>query len=196
MVTSFLNTKVSRQYNHWQVSLPWYGMPKEQSFSLSSYSSPLETGNSKSFSTTNKDTFCSPVTPLTFCSWKCLDQSLVRAAILFFWSAQKHQLYKVEDVEIKLPILFHIILFRGCREVKNVSTNQRPGQPSWFSDRPKTHKVGRELKDVTILLPLKYHQILIICCRADSLSCCLKHQYFRNTFDAYKYACVICSAVY
>ena len=49
-----------------------------------------------------------------------------------------------EDVEILLPVKFHKIPFSGFRrEVKNVSANQRPGRPSWFSDRPGKHKLGR-----------------------------------------------------
>ena len=50
----------------------------------------------------------------------------------------------VEDVEILLPVKFHLILFSGFRgEVENVSANQRPGWPSCFSDRPEKHKLGR-----------------------------------------------------
>ena len=50
----------------------------------------------------------------------------------------------VEDVEILLPIKFRQILFSGFRgEVQNVSANQRPGWPSYFSDRPEKHKLGR-----------------------------------------------------
>ena len=45
----------------------------------------------------------------------------------------------VEDIEILLPIKFRWIPFSGFRgEVENVSTNQRPGRPSCFSDQPKT----------------------------------------------------------
>ena len=41
----------------------------------------------------------------------------------------------VEDVEILLPVKFRWISFSGYRgEVENVSANQRPGRPSWFSD--------------------------------------------------------------
>ena len=50
----------------------------------------------------------------------------------------------VEDIEILLPVMFHWILFSGFRgEVENVSANQRPGQPFYFSDRPEKHKLGR-----------------------------------------------------
>ena len=50
----------------------------------------------------------------------------------------------VEDVEILLPAMFRGIPFSGFRgEVKNVSANQRPGQPSCFSDQPEKRKLGR-----------------------------------------------------
>ena len=34
-----------------------------------------------------------------------------------------------------------------CRNVC-VSTNQRPGWPSWFSDKPEKHKLGRGRGDL------------------------------------------------
>ena len=50
----------------------------------------------------------------------------------------------VKDVEILLPVKFRRIPFSGFRgEVENVSTNQRPGRPSCFSDRPEKHKFIR-----------------------------------------------------
>ena len=50
----------------------------------------------------------------------------------------------VEHIEILLPVKFLPIQFSGFRgEVKNVSTNLRPGRPSCFSDRPEKHKLGR-----------------------------------------------------
>ena len=50
----------------------------------------------------------------------------------------------VEDVEILVPVKFRWILFSGSKgEVENVSANQRSGWPSWFSDRPEKHKLGR-----------------------------------------------------
>ena len=54
----------------------------------------------------------------------------------------------VEDVEILLPIKFHWIPFSGFRgEVENVLSNQRPGRPSCFSDRPeKTQTYKRTLR--------------------------------------------------
>ena len=50
----------------------------------------------------------------------------------------------VEDIEILLPVKFHQIPFSGFRgEVENVSANQRPGRPSFVSDRPEKHNLGR-----------------------------------------------------
>ena len=50
----------------------------------------------------------------------------------------------VEDIEILLPVKFRWIPFSGFREeVENVSANQTPGWPSYFSDRPEKHKIGR-----------------------------------------------------
>ena len=50
----------------------------------------------------------------------------------------------VEDITILLPVKFHYIPFNGFREeVENVSSNQRPGRPSCFSDQPEKHKLGR-----------------------------------------------------
>ena len=47
-------------------------------------------------------------------------------------------------MEILLPVKFHEIPLSGFRgEVKNVSANLRPGRPSFFSDRPEKHKLGR-----------------------------------------------------
>ena len=55
----------------------------------------------------------------------------------------------VEGIEILLPIKFHWIRFSGFRgEFENVSANQRPGQPSCFSDRPEKHKLGRGRSDL------------------------------------------------
>ena len=50
----------------------------------------------------------------------------------------------VEDIEILLPVKFRQIPFSCFRgEVENVSANQKPGWPSYFSDQPKKHKLGR-----------------------------------------------------
>ena len=71
-------------------------------------------------------------------SRKCLSKSEARAAILFFQKIGVKNTNLVEDVEILLPIKFCWIPFSGFRgEVENVSANQRPGQPSCFSDRPE-----------------------------------------------------------
>ena len=76
-------------------------------------------------------------------SRKCLSQSEARAAILLFRSAQKNT-NLVEDFDICLPVKFRWIPFSGFRkEVENVSSNQRPGRPSCYSDRPEKHKLGR-----------------------------------------------------
>ena len=58
-----------------------------------------------------------------------------RAAILVFRSLSTNL---AEDVEFLLPFKFRRNAFSGFREeVKNVSTNQMPGRPSWFFDRPE-----------------------------------------------------------
>ena len=76
-------------------------------------------------------------------SKKCLSQSEVRAPILFFPIGRKHR-NLVEDIEILLIVKFRWILLIGSiGEVQNVSANQRPGQPSCFSDQPEKHKLGR-----------------------------------------------------
>ena len=81
-------------------------------------------------------------------SRKCLSQSDVRAATLFFPIGPKNTNF-VEDVEILLPVKFRWIPFSGFRwEVENVSANQRPGWPSCFSDRPEKHKLLREPWDL------------------------------------------------
>ena len=63
----------------------------------------------------------------------------------------------VEDLKILLPVKFLWIPLSSFREVKNVSSNQRPGRPSCFyvsaihrpgrpscfSDWPEKHKLGR-----------------------------------------------------
>ena len=63
----------------------------------------------------------------------------------------------VTDFEILLPVKFLWIPFSSfIREVENFSANQRPGRPSWFSDRPDKHKL---VEDVEILLPVKFRWI-------------------------------------
>ena len=74
-------------------------------------------------------------------------------AILFTHQPEKKNL--VEDVEILLPVKLRWIPFSSFRgEVENVSTNQRPGRPSCFSDRPE--KNPNLIEDVEILLPAKF----------------------------------------
>ena len=49
-----------------------------------------------------------------------------------------------EDVENLLPVKLRWIPFSGFRgEVENVSSNQRPGRPFCFIDRPQKQKIGR-----------------------------------------------------
>ena len=76
-------------------------------------------------------------------SRKCLSKSEVGAAILFFPIGPKHT-NLVEDVAILLLGKFRWIPFSGLRgEVENVSGNQRLERPSYFSDRPENHNLGR-----------------------------------------------------
>ena len=50
----------------------------------------------------------------------------------------------VKDIDILLPVNWLWIPFSGSREkVENVSANQRPGQPSCFSNRPEKHNFGK-----------------------------------------------------
>ena len=52
----------------------------------------------------------------------------------------------VEDADTLLHVKFRCIPLSSLRgEVENVSANQRPGQPSCFSDGPKKEKLGRGL---------------------------------------------------
>ena len=48
----------------------------------------------------------------------------------------------------------------GCfsEEVENVSANQRPGRPSWFSDRPDKHKISkRRIKSCFLSSFVEFH---------------------------------------
>ena len=55
----------------------------------------------------------------------------------------------VKDFEILFPVKFRWILLSGFRvEVEHVSANQRPGWPSWISNWPKRHKLGRGCWDL------------------------------------------------
>ena len=76
-------------------------------------------------------------------SQKCLSQSWAMTAIFFLPIGPKNT-DLVKDVGILLPVKFRWIPFSGFREeVVNVSANQKPGQPSCFSDRLAKHKLGR-----------------------------------------------------
>ena len=64
---------------------------------------------------------------------KCLSQSEVGWLSCFPTGTNL-----VKDVEILLSVIFRWIRFNGFRgEVENVSSNQRLGRPSCFSDRPE-----------------------------------------------------------
>ena len=55
----------------------------------------------------------------------------------------------VKDVKILLPVKFRRILYSFFREeVENVSANQRPGRPSYFSDLPEKHRLSRGHRDL------------------------------------------------
>ena len=89
-----------------------------------------------------------PVTQFQRRSKKCLSQSWAMAAIWFLLIGPKNT-DLVKDVEILLPVNFRRILFCGFREeVENVSANQRPGRPSYFSNRPEKHRLGRGHRDL------------------------------------------------
>ena len=65
-----------------------------------------------------------------------------KVAILVFRSAKKIA-NLVEDIEFLLPVKFRSIPFNSFRrEVENVSANQRPGRPSWFSIPPEKQKLS------------------------------------------------------
>ena len=67
---------------------------------------------------------------------------------LDFWSARKNT-NLVGSIDFLLPVKFRWIQFSGCREeAENVSTNQRPGWSSWFSDRFEKHKLCRGCCDL------------------------------------------------
>ena len=75
-----------------------------------------------------------------------------------FFSIGPKNTNMVEDSEILLPIKFRWVPFNSFRgEVENVSANQGPGRPSWFSDRRKKKKINKKLVEkVQILLPVKF----------------------------------------
>ena len=89
-------------------------------------------------------------------SWKCLSQSDARMAILFFRSAQKHNL--VENIEILPPVKFSWMPFGGFGgEVENVLANHwGQGGHLVFPIGPKKTNL---VKDVEILIPVKFRWI-------------------------------------
>ena len=59
----------------------------------------------------------------------------------------------VEDIEILIPVKFPCIQFSVFSgDVENVSANQRPGQPSCFSDCPEKHELSRGLVSYPVSL--------------------------------------------
>ena len=71
------------------------------------------------------------------------DETWRPSCMVFRW-VRKHKLGRGRYAEIWLLVKFLWILFGSFRrEVENDSPNQRPGQPSWFSDQPAKHKLGR-----------------------------------------------------
>ena len=61
------------------------------------------------------------------------------------------------------PLKFRQIQLSGFEgELENVSFNQRPGRPSWFSDQPDNTNL---MEDVKILLSVKFRKIALICFR-------------------------------
>ena len=83
-------------------------------------------------------------------SRKCLSQSKARAAIFFVFPISPKNTNFVEDVEILLPVKFHCrnSVQRFQRRSRKCLSNQRPGRPSCFSDRPEKHKLGKGRWDV------------------------------------------------
>ena len=86
-----------------------------------------------------------------------LSQSEAGAAILFFLSALQH---KLGIRRRRCDLASCQLSFSGFRgEVENVSANQRPGKPSWFFFFSIVSKNTNLLKDIKILLPVKFHWI-------------------------------------
>ena len=52
---------------------------------------------------------------------------------------EKHKVGYFDNVDYLFPVKFRKIPFSGCREVENISANQRPVWQSLFSDRPENH---------------------------------------------------------
>ena len=90
----------------------------------------------------------------------CLRQSETRAAILIFRSAQNTSL--VEGVEILHPTKFRWIPFSGFREeVENISANQSPVRPHWFSCRSEKQKTWwRMLRSCFLSSFVEFHSVV------------------------------------
>ena len=77
-----------------------------------------------------------------------------RAAIFVYSSAWKH---KLGCWDLAFPVRFRWIPFSGFRgEVKNVSANQKPGQPSCFPTHPKDTTLEEDVEHVEILLSVEF----------------------------------------
>ena len=66
-----------------------------------------------------------------------------RAGHLGFLIRRKKNTNLVEDDVFSLTFKFRKTLFSGFREIENVSSNQKSGQPSWFSEWPEKEKLTR-----------------------------------------------------
>ena len=89
-------------------------------------------------------------------SWKCLSQSEARAAILFFWSAQKTQTWKRT---LRSCFLSSFVEFRSAiSEEKSKMSQQIRGQGGHFVF-PISLKNTNLVEGVEILLPVKFRWI-------------------------------------
>ena len=68
-----------------------------------------------------------------------------RATILFFRSSEKYKLGRGswDTCTASCQVSLNSVQPFQRRSRKNVSANQRPGRPSYFSDWPEKHKMGR-----------------------------------------------------
>ena len=82
-------------------------------------------------------------------------QSEANVTLLVFWLSRKTKL--AEDFQILLPHKFRRILLSDCR--RRISLRQRPGRPSWFSDRSENNTL---VKGRCILL-----LVTLWCCREE-----------------------------
>ena len=72
----------------------------------------------------------------------------------------------VEDLELLLPVNLQLIPLSGFREElsQNVSANQRPWPPPYFSDQPKNTNF---MEDIQFLLAIKFRQNTFSCFREE-----------------------------